>query len=1008
MKFKNQRVSIQLITGFSIVLLFVMIMGIFSYRQANRIHQQTQVIFEHPYQVRMALGRLQTDILEMRLDTRELMLQKDPEQQHQIIMHMERMETDAMLQFEVLKRRYLGDPALVDSAYSAFMNWKMYRIDNTRLALKGDVNTVLGNVSKTGVVGIWRKKMLKYIGEIDVFATNEAINLYNESVTYNESMLYTLLLVVGGLLLVAVFILVFLIESIQNPIKALTDTTLNFKNGDYNARCDVGTTNEFGHLLDSFNEMADKIALELNFTGKVKKLNDSMLVVNDSHLFFREMLPVLAEYTNSQVAAVYLLRENKKTFYHYESVGLSAVAADYTFDADCFQGEFGPALAQKRIQFVKSIPKDTQFVYQTVSGAIVPREIITIPIISNNVVVALISLASVRKYTPEANELVLRMFDILTARIEGILTYRELRKVFAKIDEQNSELTQQKHEMEQQSIELVEQNRELEMQKYQLNEASRLKTNFLSNMSHELRTPLNSVIALSGVLNRRLKEKIPNEEYSYLEVIERNGKHLLTLINDILDISRIESGREEVELTKFSPDSLVDEVVTMLLPIAGQKGIELAYQMKGDVNHIHSDAHKCRHILQNLVANALKFTEKGSVEITVSQTGSQLEIAVRDSGIGISKEQIVHIFDEFRQAESSTSRRYGGTGLGLSIARKYARLLGGDVRVVSEVGVGSVFTLSLPSSFQPEASGKKAEVASVPGYQFSGPNYNAPAPVTAKKTILVVEDSEPAIIQIRHFLEESGYAVVAAESGQKALEIMSGLNPVPDAIILDLMMPGLDGFQVLNKLRNTVATEQIPVLILTAKHITAEDRAVLNRNHVHQLIHKGDVNRNELLNAVASMVANTVAEDRAAAVESSTALSTADPHKVKAPTGSLQPSILIVEDNEDNMITVKALLGDSYRLYEAIDGEMGVNKALNLVPDLILMDIALPGMDGIEAFRRIRNHPALEHIPVVALTASAMLSERETILAHGFDAYLAKPIEHKVFFKTINEILYGK
>ena len=183
----------------------------------------------------------------------------------------------------------------------------------------------------------------------------------------------------------------------------------------------------------------------------------------------------------------------------------------------------------------------------------------------------------------------------------------------------------------------MEQNRELEMQKYQLNEASRLKTNFLSNMSHELRTPLNSVIALSGVLNRRLKEKIPNEEYSYLEVIERNGKHLLTLINDILDISRIESGREEVELTQFGPDSLVDEVVTMLSPIAVQKGIQLTHRMKGNVNPIQSDAHKCRHILQNLVANALKFTEKGHVEITVSETRAQLEIAVKDSGIGISK-----------------------------------------------------------------------------------------------------------------------------------------------------------------------------------------------------------------------------------------------------------------------------------------------------------------------------------------------------------------------------------
>ena len=205
-----------------------------------------------------------------------------------------------------------------------------------------------------------------------------------------------------------------------------------------------------------------------------------------------------------------------------------------------------------------------------------------------------------------------------------------------KLEFQNTELEAQKTEMSAQSSELMEQNRELEMQKIQLSEASRLKTNFLSNMSHELRTPLNSVIALSGVLNRKLATKIPPEEYSYLEIIERNGKHLLSLINDILDISRIEAGKEEIEITKFSTKNLIAEVISMIHPQAEQKNIEIIQKDEEPDIFINGDADKCSHILQNLIGNAVKFTEKGNVEISASQIGNKIGITIKDTGIGIS------------------------------------------------------------------------------------------------------------------------------------------------------------------------------------------------------------------------------------------------------------------------------------------------------------------------------------------------------------------------------------
>jgi signal transduction histidine kinase len=188
-------------------------------------------------------------------------------------------------------------------------------------------------------------------------------------------------------------------------------------------------------------------------------------------------------------------------------------------------------------------------------------------------------------------------------------------------------------------------------------------------MSHELRTPLNSVIALSGVLYRRLANRIPEEEYSFLEVIERNGKHLLSLINDILEISRIEAGREEIEITEFDAGSLAADVVSLIQPQAKQKKIELLQTARASDLFITSDANKCRHILQNIIGNSVKFTEKGKVEVAARKSYNNIVITVADTGIGVAEDQLPHIFEEFRQADGSASRRFGGTGLGLAIAK---------------------------------------------------------------------------------------------------------------------------------------------------------------------------------------------------------------------------------------------------------------------------------------------------------------------------------------------------
>jgi signal transduction histidine kinase/CheY-like chemotaxis protein len=700
-----------------------------------------------------------------------------------------------------------------------------------------------------------------------------------------------------------------------------------------------------------------------------------MLSQDDLHAFCATVLRALLEHTGSQTGAVYLRNQSTDLFEQFESIGLQkkSLAA---FSADGFEGEFGQALLSGEIQHLVNIPEDTRCVFSTVSGDYLPREIITIPILSGDTIEALVSLSSLKGYSPAALQLVQDVWSVLTARLNGVLAYQKVREFSKILEDQNRELEAQTRELATQTEELSEQNTELEVQKKQLDEANRLKTVFLSNMSHELRTPLNSVIALSGVLGRRLKDVVAPEEYSYLEVIERNGRQLLELINDILDLSRIEAGKEEVRLASFSINDLITEITTTIEPQAQEKGIDLLNLVQGQSLYIQSDEDKCRHILQNLISNAVKFTNQGKVEVSARQVNRHLLIDVRDTGIGISADQLPYIFDEFRQADDSTSRQFDGSGLGLAIAKKYTLLLQGRIDVQSTPGTGSTFTLTLPVNIGDDNEDE---------FLDSAASASIPEPIPEmgncfNKTVLLVEDSEPAIIQLSDILCEQGCQIRVAHNGREALEQIA--MELPDAIILDLMMPEVDGFEVLRLIRSQAHTAKLPVLILTAKHVTNEELSFLQGNHIHQLIQKGDINRQNLLKAVTRMLT--------------------------PPNPAPKPAVLVIGDHADNQTVVAALLADSCQLLQAADGETGIAMASEKQPDLILLDLSLPKINSLKVLQAIRSAEKIRQIPVIAMTARAMKGDREEILAQGFDGYIAKPIDAETLLKTIQEILHGR
>ena len=985
MHLNDLKIATQLRFGLGAILALMIAVGVMASLQKDVLWLQTQTLYDHPLTVTRAIGALTVDTEIMTRHMLDLIRANNDQEFVSSLQDIELAKANAGRQFAILEDRYLGPKDDITHLNDAFVKWNVLRDETIRLIKAGKTDEASGRIQKGGVQTAQADLVRQELQTITAFANNKSNELYQtareQKNALNRWLTYSYCLI----LLLTLTVTWHLVKSIKTPLAELLTATDQFRQGKMDRRSGYVSANEFGTMSAAFNAMADSLQTEMQISEKAAQLAGAMLREEEIHAFCRELLKGLLAHTGSQVGAVYFLNEARTAFDHFESIGLNA-GGRAAFSATDLQGELGAVAATRQIQRITEIPADTRFTFTAVSGTFTPREILTIPVLSDHTVTAVISLASVRSYDAASLRLVNDIWSVLSARVNGVLAFQKVKTITERLEQQNRELAEQKRELETQSDALTEQNAELAMQKRQLDEANRLKSAFLSNMSHELRTPLNSVIALSGVLSRRLANAIPAEEYGYLAIIERNGKSLLALINDILDLSRIESGHAPLSVSRFSLRALAAEIVAVLEPQAREKGIALVSRLGDDLPLLTSDSDKCRHILQNLAGNAVKFTETGFVELSARRESDDLLVTVRDTGIGIAAHQLPHIFDQFRQADESTSRKYGGTGLGLAIAKEYARLIGGSITVESTPGKGSAFTLRIPLALDVPESAPAEE----PEQQAATPAAGTgPLPAGQGQTLLLVEDNDAAIIQLTDLLHRQGYHVRTARNGREALaQISSG---PPDAMILDLMMPEVDGFQVLKAIRNVESTASLPVLILTAKIVSPEELSFLKGNHIHQLIQKGDINKAGLLAAVARMVAPPRAEPA--------------PPRRNPPTRPGKPVVLVVEDNPDNMRTARALLEERYQVIEAEDGRAGVELARLKRPDIILSDIALPVMDGFAALAAIRKDESLRHIPVIAVTASAMKGSREEILARGFDGYISKPIDHAVLMKTLEEFL---
>lgn len=807
-------------------------------------------------------------------------------------------------------------------------------------------------------------------------------------------------------------------KSITKPIVSMAKVAQKMREGDLTIRNTATTNDELATLAVAFNDLADTTTSRIAIQEGIYGITETMIGTTSLKSFSRELLHKLMEISDAQMSSFFILNEGTSEYEHFNSIGANKEMLK-PFNALSPEGTFGSALFTKSIYHLKDIAEDTRFRYLTSAGEFLPKEIITIPVIVEDIVVAFITLANINHFKRDCIEIIHQSWANINVAYSNLIA-SERTHVFAdhlsrinqqlesqseELQDQSEELQDQAEELRRNSEELQEQNYELEAQKKQVEIANTLKTEFLSNMSHELRTPLNSVMALSHVLIMQAKDRLNEEENNYLEIIERNGKRLLAMINDILDLSKIEAGKMEVLPAPVSIRSLLQMVKDNVQVISDNKGLEFTLEVPENMPQIETDEERLYQVILNIVANAVKFTEKGKVTIKAFNHADHINIEVEDTGIGISESELLHIFDEFRQADGSSSRQYEGTGLGLAIAKKITNILGGKIFASSKLGEGSVFTIKLPIKWyegpiKPEKERNKLTVSKFYNEKISEVSAidSTVQKATEGKRILLVDDNPEAVIQIVSVLKKENYVLDVASGGKEALAYTS--KNIPDGIILDLMMPGMDGFEVLENIRSRKETRNIPVLILTAKDIDRNDLKKLSANHVQELVQKGNVDIKELLQKVKQMLGGHAKDNKVNTTEDFPPEN--DGRKQKE--GGI-PCILVIEDDPDNMTTIKAVLKGKYKISEANDAL----EALQLIDpgmvDLILMDVSLPKMDGQELIKRIRTTAETINIPVIAVTAMAMKGDKEKFLEAGFDAYVSKPIDPEAFLSKIEQLL---
>ena len=578
-----------------------------------------------------------------------------------------------------------------------------------------------------------------------------------------------------------------------------------------------------------------------------------------------------------------------------------------------------------------------------------------------------------------------RAAELLIANEELAFQNEEKEKRAAELLIANEELVFQNEEKEKKAMQtntLKEHNLELKLQKKMLTEASQHKSSFLSNMSHEIRTPLNAIV---GFTDLSLKTSLTSQQRNYLSKIKVSSQNLLNIIGDILDISKLEAGKVELEVSPLELEEMLQDIIAQISAVSQAKGLELLISIAEDVPvYLMGDSLRLGQVLTNLVGNAVKFTDEGEVCIKVEllkNGGSSvlLQFSVKDTGIGLTEEQINNLFQPFNQAETFTTRKYGGTGLGLAISRNLVSLMGGEIWVESEMGKVSTFFVTVRFDL-PEKE------------RFSSFK-NAFAMWNMK--VLVVDDSLDSQEITKEMLTYMSFDVTTCGSGEEAVVLIKEAAACKgyDLVIMDWKMPGIGGIEASRRIKRLFASNDAPVIIMLSSYNSPQLRAEAKQLGLAFVLDK-PVTPSLMLNTIMHVFGKEEFEQTDTRLDE-----VFEPEFLEQFFGT---RVLLVEDNIINQEVAQEILQQAgLTVTVAVNGKEAVNMVMSNTYDIVLMDIHMPVMDGYDATRQIRNDPAFAELPIIAVTANVLQEEKEKCIQAGMNAYIAKPIDTTLLFQTM-------
>ena len=833
-----------------------------------------------------------------------------------------------------------------------------------------------------------------------------------------------------------------LAANLTNQVRSIADVATAVTKGDLTRSIAVEASGEMAALKDNINEMirnlkdqtlknAEQDWLKTNLARFSRMLQGERDLSTVSNLIMSELAPLV----NAQYGVFYVTNRDGDDTVLELAASYGASKREALKPAfELREGLIGQAAADKRPILLEDVPSDFIRIGSGL-GEARPASVAILPALFEDEVKAVIELASFSEFNETHQSFLDQLMESVgivlntiaaTMRTEGLLKQsqlltqelqarqtelttkqEELHNTNEELEEKAQLLENEKKQVEAKNLEIEMARRALEEKAEQLALTSKYKSEFLANMSHELRTPLNSLLILSKLLTDNPQGNLNEKQVDFARTINSAGSDLLNLINDILDLSKIESGTVSIEIGEMPLQALRQHMERTFRQLAADKNLAFNVEFDGSLPAtIRTDEKRLQQIVLNLLSNAFKFTSQGSVTLSVRTVESgwstnhpvlrgvdrAVEIAVTDTGIGIPKDKQKLIFEAFQQADGTTSRKYGGTGLGLSISREIARLLGGELQVRSIPGKGSTFTLFVPP--QAVAPATLPAPGSQPRYDNSGALAPPALPATFELSddrdtlegapfVLIVEDDPTFASILLDIAHGQGLKGVISAAGAGTLSLARKLQP--DAITLDLGLTDIDGFVLLDLLKHDPQTRHMPIHVISGADKLAQ-AIDLGATGVTEKPAEG-----EELAAVFKQLAATIEARRKTVVElvpeAEAALRT-----VPELSGA---RILIVDDDIRNIYSLTSVL-ESYGV-EVLHAERGADGIVILEQtpgiDIALIDIMMPEMDGYETMRQIRQRPALAALPLISVTAKAMKGDRQKCLDAGASDYIAKPVD---------------